>query len=389
MKKITFLFVFLISFLLFSCEKPAVEDMNPQTETPTTPPAVVKVEFTAVASNVTVYNGTDGKITVTVTAGTAPYTYQIGSEAAQSTNVFSGLKVGSYNITVVDSKSQTLSKAVEITQPALVSLAFTVSGTNISAWSLSDGTINVTVTSGMPPYTYSIENGASNNTGVFSGLKAGSYNVKTTDSQNQTATKSITLTEPRIVALYTRNLIDLTSYTTISSYLPPLSTTITETSAQASVFEGRKKFSVSFWYNTAGNLNKFQTTSSTARLFTVRSDSPNGEYMFIDLNKSFIQYTRYNGTPTATIKYNSTTAWTGKHHIVITYDGSEMKMYVDNILAGSQITDINIFSNTVMFGNSTTSSNSQFWAYAGVISSIKIFNNAIDLAEVNNLFNNL
>jgi len=171
--------------------------------------------------------------------------------------------------------------------------------------------------------------------------------------------------------------------------LPQLSTTITETSAQALVFEGRKKFSVSFWYNTGSNLNKFQPASSVVRLFTVRSDSPNGEYMLVDLSKTYVQYTRYNTSSTATIKSNSTAAWSGKHHLVITYDGSEMKMYIDNVLAGSQITDINIFSNTVMFGNSTTSSNSQFWAYAGVISNIKIFNNAIDVTEVNNLFNNL
>ena len=304
-----------------------------------------------------------------------------------------------FRSTVADNKNQKLSKTVEITQPALANLEFTLSGVNISAWGLSDGTITITVTSGMSPYTYSIENGASNNTGIFSGLKAGSYNVKITDSQQQTATKSITLTEPtqptqsRIVPIYTRDLIDFTSNTTINSYLSALAPITTETSTTSSIFQNRNKFTVSLWYNTGSVLNKFLPTSGNARILSIQYVSGyqgNGEYMSFDLNKTFIQYGRFSYFPSQNvlIKYNTTTAWSGKHHLVLIYDGSEMKMYLDNVLVGSQTTSISILANTIMFGNETTSPNMQNWVYAGVLSDIKIYNDAIDAVEVDNLFNN-
>jgi hypothetical protein len=63
---------------------------------------------TGVAAAVTVeencFDDCDGSITVNMTGGTGPYTYDIGA-GMQAANVFNGLCQGSYNITVEDGLS--------------------------------------------------------------------------------------------------------------------------------------------------------------------------------------------------------------------------------------------------------------------------------------------
>lgn len=68
-----------------------------------------------------------------------------------------------------------------------------------SYFSASDGSINVTVTDGIGPYTYAWSNSAI--TEDISGLADGTYTLTVTDSLNQTKSTSITLTEPAYVPM--------------------------------------------------------------------------------------------------------------------------------------------------------------------------------------------
>ena len=376
MKKFAFLFVFLISFLLFSCEKPAEDLIPPKTETPT-PPAVVKVEFTAAASNVTVYNGTDGKITITVTAGTAPYTYQLGTGVAQSTNVFSGLTAGSYNITVADSKSQTLSKTVEITQPVevILPLSFTLTSTNVSAWGLSDGSITTNVTSGMPPYSYSLSNGPTNSTGVFTNLLPGNYTVTVTDNKQQTGNKSIEITQPakpQPVPVHTINSIN--SKTEI-------------TGLDLNFMQNRKSFSISFWYDTpTSQLNKNKPAYTTAMLLSSdHSQNPSGEaQIYIEINKTRMEYVHSKTTPDK-VTLTSSSAWSNSHHMVVLYDGNNMKMYLDNVLINSTPSTVFLYFNKMYLGGSYQNSD---YDYNGTISKVKFYDKALAPDEVDYLYKN-
>lgn len=370
MKKIAFLL--LASFLLFSCEKPEIED--PQS--PTTP-TVVKVDFTATVSNVTIYNGTDGKITITVTAGTAPYTYQLGTGVAQSTNIFSGLTAGSYNITVVDSKSQTLTKSVEVTQPAevILPLVFTLSSTNVSAWGLSDGSITTNVTSGMAPYSYSLSNGPTNSTGIFTNLVAGNYTVTVTDNKQQVVNKSITITQPakpQPVPVYTINSV--ASKTEISGSL------------NLNFMQAKNNFTISFWYNTPTvQLNINNPSYTTAFLFyTDHNTNPTGEANIqLEINKTRIECIKYKST-SEKVTLSSTTAWQGLHHIVILYDGSNLKMYFDNTLVSSTPSSISLLFNKFYIGGSYNST----YDYNGTISKFKIYDSAISADEIDYLYKN-
>jgi len=294
---------------------------------------------------------------VNITSGTPPYSYQLGTNPSQTSNIFS---------------------------------------TNVSAWGLSDGQITVTVTSGMAPYTYKIGE-TTNTNGVFTNLLAGTYDVVVTDNKQQTGTKSITITQPPRVPVYTKDLIDFTS----ASYNKE--TLSTEVSAYVNTLNGTNKFSISFWYNTpTSTLNKNNPTWTSARLLSSdhTSNPSNEATTWIEINntdyqntdpddpiKAKIEYGRIKANPLTTdkITLNSRTVWSGLHHIVVIFDGFKIKMYIDNVLINEVSSSISLNINKIYFGGHESNTN---YEYNGIISKIKIYNDAITPVEVDYLFKN-
>ncbi len=72
--------------------------------------------------------------------------------------------------------------------------ALGLSGTSPSAIGSSDGSVDLTVTGGFPPYTFSWSNGATSED--LSGLAAGTYVVTVEDAQCSSVTDSVTITDP-------------------------------------------------------------------------------------------------------------------------------------------------------------------------------------------------
>src|SRR5439155_12213542 len=87
-------------------------------------PAALVVGETHV--DVNCFGGSTGSIDVTVTGGTAPYSYVWSNEA--TTQDLTGLGAGSYSVTVTDAKGCTASQSVTIAQPAA---ALAVSDTHV------------------------------------------------------------------------------------------------------------------------------------------------------------------------------------------------------------------------------------------------------------------
>lgn len=66
----------------------------------------------------------------------------------------------------------------------------------------ADGEVKLTYDGGVAPYTYTLTNNPSNTTGVFSGLKAGTYTASVTDGcaqVNTQSSKQITIVEPKSI----------------------------------------------------------------------------------------------------------------------------------------------------------------------------------------------
>lgn len=360
MKKIAFLL--LASFLFFSCEKEFEQSDEVIITTP-------DLKFTETVTNVSVFGGTDGKISINVTSGMPPYKYKLGNGEFQTASVFENLTVGTYKITVEDGVKKTAFKDIAITQPAevVLPLVFNLSSTNVSAWGLSDGSITTNVTSGMPPYSYSLSNGPTNSTGVFTNLVSGNYTVTVTDSRQQTGSKSILITQPP----------QPTPIHTISS----ISGRTEVTGLNLDFMQNRNSFTISFWYNTpTDQVSQDPAYSGAWLISTDHSENPVGESQTqVLISKTFIEYTR--GTQKLT---KMGTAWKGLHHVVILYDGSNMKMYQDNELI-SAVSSTNLSFNKLYLGGHYIH---DYYTYNGVISKVKFYNSALTDSEVDYLYKN-
>lgn len=134
----------------------------------------------------------DGSVNVSVSGGTAPYSY-VWSNAASTGNI-SGLAAGTYSLVVTDAAACSESVSYELTEPASpASLALASTGINdVSCNGVCDGAINIGVSGGTPPYSYNWSNGSLVQN--QSALCAGTYSVTVSDSGTATFPWSYSIT---------------------------------------------------------------------------------------------------------------------------------------------------------------------------------------------------
>lgn len=129
----------------------------------------------------------DGAVDLTVSGGIPGYTYQWST--SDTTEDISGLGIGMYTVTVTDSIG--CMKVLTFDVDTLPELTVVLLASDVTCLNTNNGTIDLTVIGGVPPYTYSWSNSAT--TEDISGLAPGTYTVTVTDSVAQTATGSETV----------------------------------------------------------------------------------------------------------------------------------------------------------------------------------------------------
>ncbi len=139
----------------------------------------------------TVCGNDNGSIDLTVSGGTAPYSYQWDNDGiADNDDVedLSMLLAGSYSVTVTDAENCTVSTTVSITNTSGPSLSTTASNESCGQ---SNGSINLSVSGGTSPYSYEWNNGLT--TEDISGLGTGTFTVAVTDANDCIAVISETV----------------------------------------------------------------------------------------------------------------------------------------------------------------------------------------------------
>ncbi len=142
-------------------------------------PTITLTATTTAASSAT---ATNGSITATATGSTG-ITYSNNGGAFQVSGAFTGLGVGTYNITAKDVNGCTVSAAFNVVAAGCPTITVTGTTTNTAGPTATNGSITATATGGAAAYTFSKDAGATfQATGLFNNLAVGNYTIIAKDA---------------------------------------------------------------------------------------------------------------------------------------------------------------------------------------------------------------
>lgn len=198
-------------------------------------------------SDISCFGACDGTADVTVTGGTAPYSYAWDAAAgSQTTAAITGICDGTFTVDVTDDNGCTSSQTVTLVEPAQV--VNTPTQTDASCNGVCNGIANTSVAGGTGAYTYQWNDPGLSTTASITSLCAGTYDVTITDVNNCTINESYTITEPTALVL---------GQTTIGSNCNQ-----DDGSATVTISSGDAPFSYQWDVNAAS-----QTTATASNLF--------------------------------------------------------------------------------------------------------------------------
>jgi gliding motility-associated-like protein len=134
------------------------------------------------------FGGNDGSISVSGSSGVSPYSYSKDKISFSGSGTFSGLKRGTYLITVRDANFCTKDTSLFLGEPTEISASYSVKRSTCNA--ATDGSLFFLAANGTAPYQYAIGSGPFGSSGTFSGLGSGSYSITVKDANG--CTKSFT-----------------------------------------------------------------------------------------------------------------------------------------------------------------------------------------------------
>lgn len=138
----------------------------------------------------------DGSATVSVSGGTAPYSY-LWIPGGFTTPSASGLCAGTYNVQVTDANGCVTIETITITDNS--SIVVNVNPIDATCNGNCDGAATASASGGVPPYSYLWSNSATGN--AVSGLCAGSYSVTVTDANGCSATQTFTINQSSSITI--------------------------------------------------------------------------------------------------------------------------------------------------------------------------------------------
>lgn len=138
-------------------------------------------------------NLANGSIAASASGGTG-FTFSINGGAFQAASLFSNLGAGIYTIAAKSSAGCLGTKQITVgTADPCAGVTVAITNTAVQpGLNLSNGSITASATGGTG-FTYSINNGAFQASGTFSGLAAGNYTITAKNSNGCTAAKQVSL----------------------------------------------------------------------------------------------------------------------------------------------------------------------------------------------------
>ena len=146
--------------------------------------------------NVACFGTNTGSATVTVTGGTAPYSYSWNTAPVQTGATAINLSAGTRTCTITDANGCTTTRNVTITQPAAALSSSVGAQTNVGCFAANTGSATVPVSGGTAPYSFSWNTTPVQTSATANSLPAGSWTCTITDANGCSATRNVNITQP-------------------------------------------------------------------------------------------------------------------------------------------------------------------------------------------------
>jgi gliding motility-associated-like protein len=165
------------------------------------------------ATPVSCFGFSNGIAATTVSGGTPPYSYawqNTNTVFAQNNATLTNVPASTYTVNVTDFNGCTISNSIAISQPSVVSSSLTF--TNVSCNGGNNGNINLSVSGGNAPYTYSWVNAANQNIASSQNLQqipADTFTVTISDANGCISTMNQIITEPEYPLTSSANITDV------------------------------------------------------------------------------------------------------------------------------------------------------------------------------------
>ena len=164
------------------------------------------------AVNVNCSGGTDGSVNLSVLGGNSPYSYvwsnTIGAIVSNNQDLLN-IPYSNYSVLVTDNLGCIKTISQVVTEPenplAVASLV-----SDVLCFGLSTGDIDLTVTGGTSPFTFSWSNSV--NTEDLSNVVAGLYSFVVTDNNGCTFSNNVTITQPLAPLSVTNSSVNVSCF---------------------------------------------------------------------------------------------------------------------------------------------------------------------------------
>ena len=142
---------------------------------------------------------------------------------------------------------------------------------------------------------------------------------------------------------------------------------------------------ISFWFNTSKTTDNFGGIISNY-------DASGGyklQIYYVGSTDQRLRLTMHNGTTYTTFDTSHAIICDGSwHHCVISFDGTEIKAYIDNVLKSSSWSwaDTLSYSGSNLYAQIGSLFSTNTW-FSGMIDEMALFSRALTATDVSNLFN--